>query len=395
MNQRERVLVILVGGLIVLGLGQWGFNKYKTAVETRRNRYQSLQDQLLQYNEKCNLGALADRQMGEYLVRSVSSDPERARSDYQSWLFDVVKEHQVEGANISTSDRSNAVGDLYKQLTFNLTGQAKMPQILGLVHAIQAKDYLHRIREMDIKPAKNDNGFALSLTIDVASLNAAPVDATPPKTNAWRVDPDALAYAEPILNRNLFEPPNQAPTYAGQRTLEATKGRSEAFPLAFKDADEHRLTYDLVDAPQNVSIDSRSGTLRVTSDELTEFDVTVRVTDDGYPKRTVNETLLVKVVDPPPPPKDEPKVELTFDDAKQTYLTGLVQGGDDWTAWMNVRTRGKTLKLRVGDEFEIGSVRGVVEAIDEDRVTLKVGEKTVVLSSGSALKAAVDAAQST
>ena len=393
MTQRERVLAILVGGLFVLGLGQWGFSKYKTAIETRRNRYQSLQDQLVRYNEQRNQGALADRQMGEYVVRSVSSDPERARSDYQSWLFDVVKKHDIAGAKITANERTNNVGDLYKQLTFTLTGQAVMPEIIGLVHEIQAKDYLHRIRGLDIKPAKDEDRFSVNLSIDVASLNSAPVDAKPPGSNSWRVAPDAVAYTEPILNRNLFEPPNRAPTYTGQRTLEATRGRSEAFPLAFKDADSHRLSFDLVKAPENVSIDPRSGTLRVQSEELKQFDVTVRVTDDGYPRQSVDETLLVKVVDPPPPDEEPEVVELAYDDAKQTYLTGLVQGAENWTAWMNVRTRGKTLKLRVGDEFEIGSVRGVVESIDSDKVQLRIGEKVVTLTSGSALKAAVDAAE--
>jgi hypothetical protein len=397
MNQRERILAILVGGLFVLGFGQWGFTKYKTAIQQRRARFESLQDKQLQYTEKQNQGALADRQMGEYLVRSVSSDTENARSSYQGWLFDVVEKHNIRNANVG-GDRITPVRDanqdvLYHQMTFTLTGTAQPPDAIGLVHEIQAMDYLHRIRELDIKPSKTDEGsLTVSLTIDVASLSNAPVEAVLPKTNAWRVDPELVAYSEPILNRNLFEPPNKSPTYSGERTLQATKGREEAISLVFKDADQHQLTFGLVDPPEDVTIDPRSGTLRVKSDELKEFDLTVQVTDNGYPNRTVEETLLVKVVDPPPPATVEPpKVELEFDDAKQTYLTGLVQGSDDWTAWMNVRTRGKTLKLRVGDEFEIGSVRGVVESIDADNVKIKIGGKTVTLSSGGTLKSAVDA----
>ncbi|MEM6474149.1 MAG: hypothetical protein AAF802_31720, partial [Planctomycetota bacterium] len=83
---------------------------------------------------------------------------------------------------------------------------------------------------------------------------------------------------------------------------------------------------------------------------------------------------------------------LKYDDAKQTYLTGLVQGSKDWTAWMNVRTRGKTLKLRVGDEFEVGSVRGSIESIDAEKVLIRIGEQTVTLTSGGVLKEAVEAA---
>ncbi|KAA5543655.1 cadherin repeat domain-containing protein [Roseiconus nitratireducens] len=388
MNQRERILAILVGGLFVLGIGQWGFNKYRTAIDTRQNRLQSLEDQRMRLMEKQNQGALADRQMGEYLVRSVSSDTEQARSTYQRWLFDIVEKHNIRAAKVS-ADRITPVSDLYHQMSFQLTGVAQMPQIIALIHDVQAKDYLHRIRELNIKPIKSGEGLSVDLMIDVMSLNDAPVDAVEPTTDSWRVDPKSVAYSEPILNRNLFEPPNKAPSYSGDRTLQATVGRNEAFPLAFKDPEGQTVTYELVDAPDSVSLDPRSGTLRVQSDELKQFDVVVKAIDSGYPTRTVEQSLVVKIVEPPPK-EEEPEVEPEFDDAKQTYLTGLVQGANDWTAWMNVRTRGKTLKLRVGDEFEIGSVRGVVREINSDHVKIDIGDRTVTLTSGGTLKSAVE-----
>ena len=392
MNQRERILAILVGGLAVIGAGQWGFNKYKTKLDQKKTRYESLQSQQVALSEKLTMGALADRQMGEYLVRSLSSDVETARAAYQSWLFEVVNEHHIAGPKV-TGNRVTPVGDLFQYLIFDVTGRAEMPDLIALIHEIQAKDYLHRIRDFDIKPAKNESGFTISMTIEVASLNSAPAEAQAPSQHSWRVDPDLVAYTEPILNRNLFEPPNKPPVYDGQETLEATRGRDERITLVFKDPDQHGLKFNLLSPPENVSIDEGSGTLRVFSDELTEMDVTVQVTDSGYPRRTIEQTLVVKIVDPPPPPpREEPKVELAFDDAKQTYLTGLVQGANDWTAWMNVRTRGKTLHLRVGDEFEIGSVHGTIESISADEVQIRVGEKVFAMTSDSTLKAAHEAA---
>ena len=390
MNQRERILAIAVGSLFVLGIGQWGYTKYKTALESRQSKHESLEDRKMQLTEQTLQGALADRQMGEYMIRSVSSDVEQARSDYQGWLFDVVEEHDIKEAKVDST--RTVPGELFSKLTFVLTGRAEAPELLGLLHEIQAKDYLHRMREFDIKPAKTEEGFTVTLTMEVAALNNAPVEAKSPESDSWRINGDVASYGEAILNRNLFEPPNNAPSYSGDRTLQATKGREEAFPLAFRDREEHGLRYGLIDPPSYVTIDERSGTLRVRSDEITEFEVNVRVTDDGFPKRVVEEKLLVKVVDPPPPPPPE-KPALEFDDAKQTYLTGLVQGANDWTAWMNVRTKGKTLRLRVGDEFEIGSVRGVIESIDADVVKIKIDDKVVSLASGGTLKSAVDAAE--
>ncbi|MEM6473196.1 MAG: cadherin repeat domain-containing protein, partial [Planctomycetota bacterium] len=352
MTQRERILAILVGSLAVIGVGQWGFTKYKTALETRKSRYESLQQQTLDLKNKQERGALADRQMGEYLVRSLGSDIEQARSDYQAWLLEIVtKKHNLEGAKVGRP-RTIPVGDLYQQFTFELTGSGDMSEIIAVVHELQSKDYLHRIRELDIKPNQRNELFELTALIDAVSINSAAEKTASREENSWRVEPDLVAYAEPILNRNLFEPPNKAPAFSGDRTLEATVGRDEAFTLVFKDSEGHRISYDLVEGPDNVRLDRRSGTLRVRSDEITEFEVKVSASDNGRPMRSTEQTLLVKVVDPPPPPPEKAP-PLKYDDAKQTYLTGLVQGSKDWTAWMNVRTRGKTLKLRVGDEFEV------------------------------------------
>ncbi|OYP31108.1 cadherin repeat domain-containing protein [Rhodopirellula sp. MGV] len=394
MNQRERILATLVGVVVVVGIGQLGFNKYKSAIQQRKTRYQSLQDRQLQLVEKRTLGALADRQMGEYLVRSLPSDIEKARNAYQSWLLDVAKQNNIQSPSVNETNTS-AYKDLYQQLKFKISGRAEMPEIVNLLYEIQAKDYLHRVTQIDINPSKQKSGFMFNVVLDAIALDAAPADAPTPKTKSWRVSSDSMAYADAILNRNLFEPPNRAPVFSGSKTLEAVRGREMAFSLDVKDPEQNQLQYELVSEHDNVKIDSRSGTLRVRSDELTEFKVDVSITDNGFPNKTTTETLLVKVVDPPPPPKVEPpKVELAYDDAKQTYLTGLVQGAQDWTAWMNVRTRGKTLKLRVGDEFEIGSVRGKVKAIDADKVEIEIDDKVVSLKSGGTLKSAVDKSES-
>ena len=135
MNQRERLLAILVGGLFVIGIGQWGFTKYKTAIKQRRSQYESLQERQVLLAEKRNQGAWADRQMGEYLVRSVSSDVERARSDYQSWLFGVIENHNIKDAKVD-SGRTVPIGDLYQQMTFLLTGRAEAPEIIDFMHEI-------------------------------------------------------------------------------------------------------------------------------------------------------------------------------------------------------------------------------------------------------------------
>lgn len=394
MTQRERILAIGVAGLLLAVGLNWGFGKYRSALQDRRNKIESLEAKKLQLFEAQKQGEYANRQMGEYLDRSLPGDFERARSKYQQWLLDMAKETRLQGAHVDPT--TSTEGKLFHRLSFRVSGKTDVPNFLNLLHTFYAKDYLHRIRSMEITPNRNDELFAVEMSIDAIALTAAADDSAEPSNDSWRVHADLATYHEPIMNRNFFEPPNQAPRYTGRSTLEAFVGRDSPLPLTFKDPEGHQVSYQLVgEAPEFVSFDSGSGTLRVNSDELREFSVTVSATDTGFPPRTTEQELLVKVVEAPKPPAGPPPTP-EFDDASQTVLTALVQSGNDWRAWMRVRTRDKTLKLRAGDEFEIGSVKGKVISVtpkfvelqlEEDRrFTLKPGPQDLRDAANSAME---------
>ena len=93
MTERERFLSIFVGGLLAVALVWWGFGKYNTAVKSRTNQIAELQQQQQKLNEQRLQGEYANRQMGEYLIRSLPGDPEQAQSQYQQWLLDMVQEN--------------------------------------------------------------------------------------------------------------------------------------------------------------------------------------------------------------------------------------------------------------------------------------------------------------
>ncbi len=391
MTQRERFLALGVGGLIlIIGL-QWMFTKYRTAVQQRTNQLANLENQKQRLEEELLQGAYADRQMGEYLVRSLPSTVERARSDYTGWLLDLVRSHGVTGADVD-STTSLPVADLYQRFGFRVSGKATLPKITELLHAFYAKDYLHRIREINVRPFKTGQTtgeMILELSIDAIALNAAADSVSPPLQPSWRVDRSVAQYRDGILDRNFFSPPNEAPQYSGSRQIEAVVGKETTTALEFKDPEDHAISYSLVgEVPEFIRVDSSTGQLMLNPTSTGTHEFTVVASDSGFPKRSVEQTLTLVVNDPPPPPEpDKPKPE--FDDAKQTVLTGLVQGRDDWTAWMNVRTRGETLKLRVGDSFEIGSLKGIVVEVTQRYALLEIdGRRFTLRPSGNLAEAA-------
>src|SRR5690606_13176531 len=169
-------------------------------------------------------------------------------------------------------------------------------------------------------------------------------------------------------------------------------GESANLSLQAEDPENDRLRYSLVgEPPEGLELDPRSGAIRWRPEAQGAHQLVVRVSDDGYPIQSTEQRFEIAVVDPPPPPRTEP---AGFDDSTQTVWTALVQGGGDWTAWMNVRTQGTTLKLRPGDTFEIGRLSGTVVEVNARFVTLEIdGKRFELRPAGNLAEAARSAVE--
>jgi hypothetical protein len=77
----------------------------------------------------------------------------------------------------------------------------------------------------------------------------------------------------------------------------------------------------------------------------------------------------VEVTDPPPP-EEEPPPAPRFNTAKYAFVTGIIQKNDQAEVWIMNRTEGKRLRLREGDEFEIGPFQGKVHRIRNKSVEI-------------------------
>jgi hypothetical protein len=395
MNQRERLLSIVVGGLLAAFVISWGFGKYRSALNSRRQALAAKTNEQNLIFEQLIRGETANRYMGEYLVRSLPANPERAKSIYKQWLLETVESNEISAAKVS-ANTSRSIGGLYQRMDFRVNGQTTIPNFVELLHDFYARDYLHRIRNFSVQPT-GDGEFKIDISIDAIALLDAPRELPMRDGTSWRVHPEIATYQDKILNRNLFEPPNQSPKYNGDTVVETVLGSSTPTPLTFEDPEGNSIRYKFTQPPPGfVKLDENSGMLTVATEEKQEFEIHVRATDNGYPNRSLDQKLTVKIVDPPPKPEpSQPTPD--FDEASQTVLTALVQGRDEWTAWMHVRTRGKTLRLKVGDRFEIGSVKGIVVDVTPKYAMLEInGSKFKLQPAGTLSDAAKDpeAAQS-
>lgn len=387
MNKRERMLVIAVSGLfLAVGL-QYGLSKYRAAKQRRDVQISSLQQQLTLAQERQLMGEEAMARMGDLQTRSLPSDLELARSEYSSLLTEMGTAAGLNDLRVSFMNRTPS-GDLYDRFHFQVSGTGDLEELVWMLHAFHSKDYLHRISSLSVTPATGKNTLSIGMDIEALALSTAPPDLQPPPGPSPAVDPAVEAYKDVILNRNFFAPPNRAPEFAAKASVEAVLGEDFSYVAEFSDPDGHLVQYTLVsDSPEGVEIDDQSGRLRLKPERVGKIELTVRATDQGLPARSSEQTLVINVVDPPQGPKPKPE----FDEASQTTLTAVVQSRGDWTAWLTPRTKGESIPVRQGDDFEIGSLHGTVVEVHHRGVVLEVDGRQFTLRPGGNLGEAVQA----
>lgn len=109
---------------------------------------------------------------------------------------------------------------------------------------------------------------------------------------------------------------------------------------------------------------------------------------EDYVESIAGRNLFANYTPPPPPRPERPKVAKKppptkkpepppFDDSEHTSLTGIVGSGEDRQAWVLIRTTGKRLYLKAGDDFEIGTLKGRVQAVLPREVVFESADGSV------------------
>ncbi len=95
--------------------------------------------------------------------------------------------------------------------------------------------------------------------------------------------------------------PNQAPALDSIGNQSVTLGDTLSVTASASDPDGNNLTFSLENAPTGASIDANSGVLTWTADTTGTFNATVKVTDDGVPPLSDEETISITISAPPVP----------------------------------------------------------------------------------------------
>ena len=388
MNQRERMLAIAVGVMVAIVGVYFLWSYVDSAFRSRRGEIASLEKNIRDFKLQILQGQRANKRLLEYEARSLPPKPEVARSVYQSWLLAEVGKAGLEDQQVKAI-ATIGEGEVYVKQSFKITGRGTLPQIVGLLDSIYRRDYLQRVTLLVLKPIKESKQLDLTLTIEGVSMRTAPEATALHQRPSTRL---ALAkredYDRVILGRNLFGPPNNPPKLASIGKQTAYIGRTFEHTVRATDADElDKVRFAMTKSSEpDARFDDETGKFRWTPKSPGEFQFVFQATDDGVPEKSVTETMTLTVTDPPP---EEPmERRLAFDQAKFTILTAVLDVDGKGEVWLHIRPTGKTLKLHVGDAFEVGSIQGTVESIGESDFIFKADGKQRRLVKGEILETA-------
>lgn len=395
MSSRERLLAISIGSVLALIVVLWGWSRINAMYTFRRTELTKLEQAIAGERKLERQTTAAQFRMRNYEERSLPPVPSEARSAYQTWLLKLFDKAGMPQPQV-TMGPVKEERNLYTSGTFSVHGQGTLPQVVKLLHGFYSADYMHRISKLNIKPIKDSKNLDLSMDVQALSLQrAAPTAMLEERHSDRLVLPKQDDYVRIISERNLFGPPNQAPRISGLGNQKAIRGRSVDIAARGSDPDKlDKLSYTMVKSAANdARLDSSSGKITWTPRSNGKYEFLVRATDDGWPAKSSKDELLVVIVEDPPIPPPEPPRKLAFDDAKFTFLSAVIDVSGTGQIWLSIRPKGQTLKLAVGDKFEVGSVKGTVTSIGEGDFTFESDGKEHKLSKGGNLEEAVSEPQ--
>jgi hypothetical protein len=363
MTQREKILAAAVAGVVLLFAGQMVWSNIQAGFAAKEGTIEALKKKKSDQDLASRQGIVSTQRLAKVQPRSASKKEEFARATYQGWLIDLAKQTELEDFS-ELSLGGTADKDGFHTYKFQLRGNGNLQHVTRLLHAYYTKPFLHRITRLDVRPASNqkDTGrLVITLESEVMSLPTSKDLQPVLKSDSSLLVKSLEDYEQSILNRNLLASENQPPRMAPSKTVEATKGLRVEYTVEAKDTNPNQSVNFAIEgeAPKGLTVDSKSGKVNWTGNEIGDYSFTIVATDSGIPVKSSKQLVTVKVKEPPPPEKPLPK----FDIASQAKLTGLVSGREGPEGWVISKTEGKTLRLREGDELKLGDIVGKIVKI--------------------------------
>jgi hypothetical protein len=149
-------------------------------------------------------------------------------------------------------------------------------------------------------------------------------------------------------------PINHHPTITSFPITLATVNQTYTYNVTATDPDGDTLTYFLIISPAGMTINSTTGLINWTPTSTGDYDVTVEVSDNGSPVKSVTQSFAINVEEEQEPTNHAPIITSTPDTTatiNQTYaynVDAIDPDGDTLTYSLTISPTGMTINSTTG-----------------------------------------------
>lgn len=386
MTPRERILALGVGATIGLFGLQIGITKMRNALSAKQELAAAAQSDFEKAQMIETSGLSAGNKLNKLKPKSLPANFETLVAQYKTWLTQLGEESGLEAVRVVTPRAPAPVGktSAYTAYDFTLSGKCRTDQVIDLLAGFYDKDYLHSVKGLKMVQSRNPNEVDVTLDARALTLKGVASDQPASKESSGRLAMSTDEYKQTILNRNPFSTPNQPPKIA-TTSADITLGDRWSMDLEASDPEKHRVDFEFVSTELPEGLSLRGKSMNWKPEEVGEYTVVVRAKDNGWPSKTSEQKLTLRVTEPK---KEEPKAEPPkFDVASQAFITMIAGRVTEPTAAIRSRTEGRTIDLKAGVDFEVGSIKAKVLSINlvESFVELETEGNRWTIGMGSSL----------
>ncbi|MEM8734927.1 MAG: Ig domain-containing protein [Planctomycetota bacterium] len=363
MSKRERFLAIAVGVVIALFVAQYAFNKVSTTLAEKQDAIDSAIEKRDDMDRDITTGMISARKLDQLKEMSLPSDEELAFSQYRDWLFELGLSADMKEIDIDVPQNAARRTEAYSAYNFTLRGNCRTDRVIELLSKFYDQQYLHSVRNFKMAMTKEANIVQVTLDTQAIAMTSASPKQERSRESSGRLAMTPEEYKSVILNRNPFAPPNSAPSITNAK-IDAVAGTEIDHEFEHKDAEDHKVTYVLKDGQDDLpaGLKLTDSGISWTPEEAGKHELTVMVTDDGWPSATSEEKIVINVEEPK---VETPEEELpALDVATQAFVSGIMSGRLGKEILIRSRLEDRTLSLQEGSEFELGDLKGRVLAIN-------------------------------
>lgn len=380
---KKRLITLATALAVVLGTTWFAWSQVSGMFAQRYTALETAQKALRKQQQEQKKEQRRQRDLRDRIDSTLAADNSQARTNYKNWLVKLVTDSGLTSPNVTpTSSRPRSTN--FQVLGYKVKAKADLAKVVDFLVKFYQSPEQHQIRIIRLNPIQNSKLLDVDLSIEVmAGKGSKRLNVL--DTLVAEADQQQLReMADVVVQRNCFGDANIAPKLDRVRGPEVEAGSDWQLNLVGKDENAlDVLRYSLVEGPEGLQVDEKTGAIAWQAAEPGEYPVKVAVADDGLPSQRTESSFVIKVVEAAPVVDRDARP--SFDHATQAFVVATVVQGDQPEAWVSLRTTGKMLRFKEGSKLTVGSVKGEVEQIGRKDIHVRTAKGRLRVPLGSPL----------